>query len=288
MKTILNNNFRRIVLATLFVISFGCTEVVDVELNSADPKIVIEGSITESVDQAERYNIATVRLSKTIDYFNPKDFPKVTNAIVEISDSEGNTKTLTEVSQGLYQAHGISSKFGGKYTLNVEVENKFYEAKSELVKPLQLDSLSHFTNKIDGMDGDVITYYFKDDPNKEDYAQAKLYVNGKQILLDSFDLYSDQYVNGREIDIGIQFLDDTTSATGDRLVKGDVVEIELVSFNKSAYTYFDVLDDLINTDGEGINFGGNAIPDNPPTNLTNDALGYFGAYSVSRKSITIK
>jgi len=287
MKALLNNSFRKVLFAILFVISFGCTEVIDVELNSSNPKIVIEGAMFNHGNLVDENNGVTVSISKTIDYFNPIEFPKISDAIVRISDSKGNTKTLIETNPGVYKTNEISSNYGEEYTLNIEVENKIFSAKSKLVEPLILDSISYSTGIVVGEASDIITLYFQDNPDKEDYAQVKVFVNGKLIIPDGFELYTDQYENGKYIDAPIVFINDSTSVSSYRFKSGDQIDVELVSFNKSAYSYFFVLDDLVNVNGEDFDFGGKGIPDNPPTNLSNDALGFFGAYSISRKSIVI-
>ena len=61
----------------------------------------------------------------------------------------------------------------------------------------------------------------------------------------------------------------------------DTVVVELQTLDKSTYDYYLTLNSLA-----GGLFGA-SNPANPKTNLSNDALGYFGAYTVSRDTIVI-
>jgi hypothetical protein len=81
------------VLSTLFItslilLSYSCEEVINVDLNSADPKIVIEGTIT---DQPGPY---TVSITKTTDYYNPSSYPAVSGAQVRLVDDLGFSEQL--------------------------------------------------------------------------------------------------------------------------------------------------------------------------------------------------
>ena len=69
----------------------SCEKVIDVDLSSVEPQIVIDGTIT---DQPGPY---TVKISKTGDYFNPGAFPAVTGASVTISDNRGYRRNLPDL-----------------------------------------------------------------------------------------------------------------------------------------------------------------------------------------------
>ena len=90
------------VLSTLFItslilLSYSCEEIINVDLNSADPKIVIEGTVT---DQPGPY---TVTITKTTDYYNPASYPAVSGAQVRIVDDLGFSEQLHETTDGIYQ-----------------------------------------------------------------------------------------------------------------------------------------------------------------------------------------
>ena len=111
--------------------------------------------------------------------------------------------------------------------------------------------------------------FFKD-PLEKNFYRIKIFTNDSTNLA-NYRLFDDQYTNG-----------EITDLQAGRVKVGDVSRIELISLDKFAYEYYRTLRDLLNSNPI---FG--STPANPNTNLTNGALGYFGACTVSSKTIII-
>ena len=63
---------------------FGsCTKVINVNLNNANPNIVIEGNLNDGPGPYQ------VKLTQTVNFSDPNFFPPVTGAIVQITDVYG-------------------------------------------------------------------------------------------------------------------------------------------------------------------------------------------------------
>ncbi len=60
--------------------------------------------------------------------------------------------------------------------------------------------------------------------------------------------------------------------------------MELRSIDKVVYDYYSTLANIV---GRGAPGGQAAAPENPVSNVSNKAMGYFAAYSISRKGIVI-
>ena len=65
-------------------------------------------------------------------------------------------------------------------------------------------------------------------------------------------------------------------------VPGDTVVVELQTLDRATYDYYRTLFPIL--DG-GL---GTPNPANPESNLSNDALGYFGACTISRDTIIVQ
>ena len=91
------------ILLTVTLVSFiiSCEDVIEVDLDSAEPQIVIEGSVT---NENSPY---TVYISKSGDFYEPSIFVKVTGANITISDSRGNSELLTETEDGVYESTSV-------------------------------------------------------------------------------------------------------------------------------------------------------------------------------------
>ena len=68
--------------------------------------------------------------------------------------------------------------------------------------------------------------------------------------------------------------------------KNDTMKVELLSIDKAAYDYFSTLADVLLSEDTGPVFS--SIPDNPLTNISNGALGYFAAYSVRTQTVVFE
>jgi hypothetical protein len=64
---------------------------------------------------------------------------------------------------------------------------------------------------------------------------------------------------------------------------GDTVWVDLLSIDKASYDYFNTLNNILTSDRSPTSLA----PANPNTNLTNGALGYFAAYSISSRMIIL-
>ncbi|MEZ5196666.1 MAG: DUF4249 family protein [Bacteroidales bacterium] len=111
----------------LFILMLsGCTEKIDIDVGSTYTRFVVDGVIT--TDTMKHY----VKLSKSIDYYDPIDVPGVSNAQVTIYDGF-TTETLVENENepGLYETN--PNYFG--------VPGRTYELTIEL-----LEAVNGYTN----------------------------------------------------------------------------------------------------------------------------------------------
>jgi hypothetical protein len=268
-----NYNALRIILflAPLFVFP-GCQKVINVDLNEAAPRIVIEGVIND------RRGPYTVIISKSGSYFNQPVLPPVSGAKVTINDNFGNADTLKEENPGIYITSRTKGIPGRTYSIRVLSENVEYEGVSTMNSHVNIDSLKLVKSDVQRFDfggnnpNDIhleIHCYFRD-PDEKNYYRIKVFRNDS-INTQSYRLYDDQYTNGQETELRVSNAE-----------AGSKYRIELLSLDKQTYGYYRTLDDLL-----FINPFFGSTPANPESNLSNGALGYFGAVAVSSKTIVI-
>ncbi len=270
-----------ILFTALVLFTFGCEDVIEVDLNSADPTIVIEGSIADDNSKSG------VKITKSTDFYNPGVYEKVSGADVIITDSEGNNYEFNEVSEGVYESLDIIGKSNVEYSIQVIAEDDTYDAASTMPNKIELDSLlleeapTRPGKEEDGIRL-FIHIYFQDQPNIDDYCRFKLYNNGVQ--LGGFIIYDDRLTDGNYIDYRL-ILDSEEKG----IALGDEITVELMSIDKSAFDYYKTANSV---NASGSAHGGpsstSAAPANPITNWSNKALGFFTAYTVSKKSIIIE
>lgn len=258
-------------LVSLLVFN-SCQKVIDIDLNDAEPGIVIEGVIND------RRGPYAVSITKSGSYFNEPVLPSVSGAKVVISDNSGTTDTLREMAPGIYVTSKIRGIPGRTYTLKVTSENLEYTGTSTMHSRVNIDSLKLVKSDIEHFDfgnnnqNDLnmeIHCYFQDPPEKN-YYRVRVFKNDS-INTQNYRLFDDQYTNGLATELRVA-----------RAEKGADYRVELMSIDKPTYDYYRTLEDLLYTNPF---FG--STPANPINNLSNGALGYFAAYALSVRTITI-
>ncbi|HEX7413182.1 MAG TPA: DUF4249 family protein, partial [Bacteroidia bacterium] len=122
-------------MTVLFLTS--CTKVINIDLNSANPNIVVDAEIT---DQPGPY---TVNLTQTVNFSDNNVFPAINGATVVISDNAGNSNTLTETvpGSGNYVTSTLQGTVGRAYSISISYNGKTYTAMSTMPGPVALDSV---------------------------------------------------------------------------------------------------------------------------------------------------
>jgi len=262
--------------ACLIILFFpSCEKVIQIDLNSADPKIVIEGNIT---DQTGPYFI---NLTQTVNYDQSNIFPPVTGATVKISDNAGTTESLTETSPGIYATTTIIGVPGRIYTLEVNANGKIYTTTSSMPFPVNIDTLTIETSGGGGFGGGGnttknVSITYTDPAGIPNYYRFVLFVPG--IKQSPIIVNDDNLRDGQTITRPVR-LDNS----GPALKNGDLVTIQMQSIDGNVFEYLRTLSQL----SGGNALTGSSAPANPKTNITGGALGYFSAYSVRTKSVII-
>lgn len=249
----------------------SCEKVIDVDLNSADKKYVIEANITDLAGTAQ------VIITQTSNFDEPNDFPHISGATVTISESGGATTTLPEsTTPGYYEAPAFHGTSGKTYTLTVNAGGKTFTAVSVMPTKVKLDTM-YITDELLFTDTRKTVNAVFDDPagfgNNYRFVQ---YVNGireTQVMI-----RNDEYSDGRKIVAKLFYF------TGDedyenKIESGDEVKLEMQCIDKNMYKYWYSLD-RSSTGGSG-----QATPSNPVTNIQGGALGYFSAHTLETRTI---
>jgi hypothetical protein len=261
----------QMLILILFVVGFwSCQTVINVDLNSASPKLIIDASIN---DQPGPY---TIMLSQTVNFTQNNVFPPVSGAQIVITDHAGTPDTLIEINPGTYQTTRLQGIPGRTYTLTVNSNNSNYSAICTMPQPVAIDTV--FTKNELGSKNKNISIRFKDPGGIANYYRVMETVTNiipihADVLLPTLGtVTTDRLSDGAEI---------TYTAAFDQpeLVPGDSVLVALECIDKNIFNYFRTARQ---------NGSMSTTVSNPVTNLTNGALGYFSAYAVRYKKIVVQ
>jgi hypothetical protein len=247
--------------AVFFMLS-SCTELIDIKLDDSEVRLVIEGEIT---NEPARH---AVKITRSANYFSNEPAPRVTGAIVSITDSE-NSHILIEEEPGLYLTEpDVFGTPGKTYQLTVLTGGMEYTATTEMKQVMPIDSIQ-FRRSVQDEKKYEILLYAQEPTAPGDHYMWKSYKNDS-LLTDSISkviFLSDDLINGRYLNgLIVQQIE---------AIPGDEITLEMLAVPQEYYQF--VLTLMIESRWRGGPFDG--PPANIQGNISNNALGFFVAYS---------
>lgn len=262
------------IIFSLFLFN-SCEKEIDLDLEDQSGNIVIEGNIT---DQAGPY---FVKITKSVAFTESNQYPAVENAEVVLSDDTGQTETLQYIGNGTYQTSGFAGQPGRIYTLKILAEGKEYISQSTMPEAVAFNNLVQDSFIVGGETSYTLLPVFTDPPVLGNRYLFTYTVNNNPKKF--FSEFSDNVNNGMVNQRPLLLPNDDEEADDIKVVTGDTVYVEMQCIDNKVYTYYSA---LLQLSGGGP--GGGITPANPPSNISNGALGYFSAHTVRKRSIIIQ
>lgn len=263
--------FFNILITATFLFS-SCEKVINVKLDTAPNQIVIEGNITDQND------IQTIKISQSVPYTNQNVYPAVQGADVTVTDDVGHSWHFSEGTPGTYTAGPFKGVAGRTYSLKINSGQKTYNAVSVMPTRVHLDSLSLKVINFGGKDIKQIQVHYRDPVTVENQYRWVMKINNVQTK--RVFTANDRFTNGNTVaDVLFYSKDDDNK----ELVSGDTVQVEMQCIDKNIFTYWLTLSEQTKNGP-----GGGVTPGNPPSNINNNALGYFSAHTTETLTYTVK
>ncbi|KFF11355.1 hypothetical protein IW15_16565 [Chryseobacterium soli] len=262
------------IIVSLFLLT-SCEKEIDLDLADKSGNIVIEGNIT---DQPGPYY---VKITKSVAFTQNNQYPAVTGAQVILSDNTGQTETLQYVGDGKYRTSTFTAVTGRTYTLKVQAEGKQYTAQSTMPAAVNFDGLTQDSFVFGGVTTYTLLPVFTDPAALGNRYLFNFTVNNKPKK--TFEVFSDNVNNGL-VNQRPLFLpnDDSSDADAVKVVPGDTIHVEMQCIDNNIFTFYSALLQITGDNGGGV------TPSNPPSNVSNGALGYFSAHTTSTKNFVIQ
>lgn len=251
----------------------SCEKVIDVKLDNAESQLVIEGNITDQSGQQ------VIKISQSVPYTETNTYPPVTGAIVNVTDDNGQAWTFNESAPGTYTFGPLKGETGRTYSLKVTVNDMVYTASSTMPAAVGIDSVDVKVFNFGDEELKQAQVHYKDPAGIANYYRFVMKVNGvqsKQVYAEN-----DRLTDGKDVPSVLFFTGNNDD--DDELEIGDTVDIEMQCIDKNLFTYWYTLSQQ-SQNGPG----GGVTPGNPPSNINNNALGYFSAHTVSTMQMTVK
>ena len=252
-------------LICLLLIS--CEDVIEVNLNTAEPRLVIEASLNWI--KGTNGNFQLIRLSLPAPYF-ADTLPAATGATVTVSDLNNNTFSfIEEGNTGIYKNQSFIPILNGIYNLTIDYNSEVYTA-TEMLMPIT--PVEFVEQKNDGgFSGEEIEIkaYYTDPSGIDNYYLFEFLIIDDNTL--SLEVYDDEFTDGNQI---FAFYSNEDIEAGDELL------IKNSGLSERGYEFLNIL--LQQTDDDSgdpfetqpATVRGNCINQ---TNPNNYPLGYFRA-----------
>lgn len=254
-----------LIIAFLTFMISSCEDVINVDLNTAEPRLVIDASIkwvkgTTGANQS-------IKLTLTAPYFDA-EIPPATGAEINITDSNNNTYIFVEDGNtGIYINTTFVPVIDETYTLTINYDGDIYTATETLKSVVPIDFVEQVNEG--GFSGDEteLKAYYTDPANEENYYFFE-FISDIPVI-PSLEVYNDEFSNGNQI-FGFY--------TEEDLEAGDEVMIKIHGISERFYDYMFILLQQNNDEGGGpfetqpATVRGNCINQ---TNQDHYPLGYF-------------
>ena len=253
------------VIAVLALSFSACEKVVDLDLNSIEPRLVIDASISDGEE-------CKVVLSMTKNYYDNSELDYVSGAQVFISVNGGNEEQLVEAPPGGFYFSSTRGITNETYTVRVVVDGKEYKSTATIPPTVPIDRLFIYNIQLDDKYWFSPCVAFHDPGGIANYYLYTIYVNDrrmKSIYVDD-DIYNDGLYHERILPF------DDTDNNEEELVYGDNVRVVMESLDIGAFTFYQTLFSVASGGGT-----------NPIGNFTGGVLGCFKAYGASPYEIII-
>lgn len=220
---------KKLLYIGLFLSLFtNCEDVIDVDLNTAEPKLVIEASINYFKNTAG--NEQSIKLSLSAPFFED-NIPPANSATVQISDTAGNTFNFIEMNNtGIYNNNTFIPVIDEAYTLVINYEGEIYTATETLTSVVPIDYIEQ--NNEGGFSGEDIELkaYYTDPSGINNYYFFE-FISDIPVI-PSLSVYDDRFTDGNEI-FGFY--------TEEDLESGDSVTIRNYGVSSQFYDFMFIL-----------------------------------------------
>lgn len=186
------NNLSKLFLLPFLFTLLSCEEVVNIELETADSRLVINAPL--QWEKGTEGNYQSITLSTTAGFYESTP-PKVSGAVVSVMDSNGSSFIFEEgETPGLYECFDFKPQLFGEYELEVIFNSETYIGTEVLLPVPDFDSTEQkpmaFADMIE------IRAYFTDPEDQENFYLLE--ETSSSTITPAYQAFNDEFFNGQQ------------------------------------------------------------------------------------------
>src|SRR5690606_533968 len=272
---------RKLVFFISMFTFLGCQDIIEVELPTEEPRLVIDGIIRIN-DMSQPLVSVKIRASLSSSFFDSVQPAELQGITLTNTDTNEVIHLKEEVSgSGIYvEIWALAHLIEGNLELNIRHNDQVYLARTKFVPTVPIDSVRQGTTTLFGDDETEILVSFTDNAERDDFYLFDF--NFGEYLVTE-----DEFYQGQQFEFSF-FYDKN-------LKDGRELQISLLGVDE---TFFNYMNQLIIQSGPdtgpfstpSTTVRGNIvnITDDFRTNKNNFALGYFAVCQTFSRTLTIK
>lgn len=250
------------ILLVFIGLSISCTDVVDLDLAEAAPRLVIDAAIELDADGI---TTSTVILTRTAGFYVEEN-PLVEDAVVFITDEAGQQFVVPHSADGIYITTDLDVVDDVNYTLTVIDQGATYTSTQQLVRTVPIIDFQQET--ISGFGDDLvrITAFYNDPAGAGNFYLFEY----NDELNEQIDVGDDEFTDGNRSPT-IFFLED--------FEVGMSAVVEIKGINQRCFNFYETL--FQQSDGGGPFDAQPATVKGNIVNITNPDEFPFGYFRIS-------
>jgi hypothetical protein len=270
-------NIKYIILIAIATLTASCEDVVDVDLNTAAPRLVIDASI--DWEKGTDGSVQTIRLTTTTGFYE-QQVPVVSGAAVSVTNSANTVfEFIEDAGTGNYICTNFSPVIGETYTLAVFTGGQLYTATETLVGAPDITTVEQEDDGGFSGEDKQIKFFFNDNA-----AEDNFYMTAFETSITVFPEYfafDDEFTQGQQ-NFGLYISEDIEA--------GDQMTFSLYGISERYMNYMNLLAEIAEGGGgpwsaPPTNVRGNLVNE---TNSNNFALGYFRLSEVDKMDYIVQ
>lgn len=281
------NITKAILFILMGIVLISCTDVIDVDVPTGKPRLVVEASIDWEKGTDGKHQ--TIKLSKMTPYFSNQEIEEVLGAIVTIKDKEtGDVFNFEDKNNGLYITNVFIPVINHPYDLTISYGGETYKAEEKMMSLSDIQKVDQSIEGGNSSEDIEVNIHFQDPEDIENYYFFKFQRIGD--LLPTIEPMSDEFTDGNIMKESFEKEDDTDTSEKEQLKSGDIVEYQMSGISKRYYDYMQIMVNQLGAEasifsGVPVELKGNCININNKQEFT---LGYFRLTETVKGSYTIK
>ena len=259
-------------------LTISCEDVIDVDLKTAPPKIVIDAAI--KWQKGTTGSEQKIRLTTTSPFFDIA-VPVVNGATITVTNVTTNQifNFIENNNSGNYICNNFVPIIGNSYTLNILVNNQFYTATDTLLATPSIINVEQ--KKVAGFEKDEIQikYFYQDNGLENNFYL--LTVKQNTLPIPEISVSDDKFFQGNQM-FGFYNEED--------LKPTDILDLSVQGISESYYNFMNKLISISNSNANPFATAPATLKGNIK-NITlpkNYPLGYFSLGEVDTRVYTVQ